>query len=155
MSTWTHVAGTIVSDFPILIEIEEYVNEVKNIVDMNQPVGSEGGMNITINNVGTIINFNGSLRDFTEDDIEHKLIPWFNSILDFYGHEVRNAIMTATASNCHTHIVERRMYCDRDMCEEMDMKNNIMWFPDPGIVIHTNRTVITKKESNNDGEAGK
>ena len=31
MSTWTHVAGTIVSDFPILIEIEEYVNEVKNI----------------------------------------------------------------------------------------------------------------------------
>lgn len=30
-----------------------------------------------------------------------------------------------------------------------------MWFPDPGIVIHTNRTVITKKEDNNDGEADK
>lgn len=54
--------------------------------------------------------------------------------------------------NC-PHFYDDPEYCD--ICEEMDMKNNIMWFPDPGIVIHTNRTVITKKENNNDEEADK
>ena len=106
MSTWTEVTGIIVCDwcswsYPDKDKVKEDIiarkNKINNILKKNLPSGSEGPIKTQyLGNNYNIIVITGSLRDFDSTDIQEKIAPWWDNIineLDF----IRQAVMSCTS----------------------------------------------------------
>ena len=149
MSTWTEVTGIIRCDWVSFnsmdSEPEEYTkdfterrNLIQKLFDKNSaPKGSEDTYirgTIVKGDINTITIL-ASLRDFDDDNIKQKVIPWWNNIIDNLSH-IRQAVMTCTTSR-ETYIFEKRITSDFDLYPE----DCPLWSPDPGIVVCTDRQV--------------
>jgi len=145
MSTWTEVTGIIVCDwcswsYPDKDKVKEDIiarkNKINNILKKNLPSGSEGPIKTQyLGNNYNIIVITGSLRDFNSTDIQEKIAPWWDNIvneLDF----IRQAVMSCTSCR-KTYIFEKRIAHDADLGDKLLE----LYGPDPGIFIHTNRKI--------------
>ena len=155
MSTWTEVTGIIRCDWipfstTISGRFEEWDERCKLLqklfAEETSPHGYEGqyiraiinDKTLEIDDLNTIVLL-GSLRDFTEDEINSQIKPWWENIMKSLPF-VRQAILTCTSSR-KTHIFEKRISSDFDLYEP----DCPLWSPDPGILVHTTRDV-SKKE---------
>jgi len=152
MSTWTEVTGIIRCDwFPMSPKLGDRMIEWKERIDLmrevfaeeKSPSGTEDSYiraiinekTLEISDLNTIVLL-GSLRDFGEEEIVAQVVPYWNRVMKELPY-IRQGVMTCT-SNGKTHIFEKRISADCDLFK-LDSK---FWTPDPGIVVHTNRTVL-------------
>ncbi|HDZ27360.1 hypothetical protein LCGC14_1184060 [marine sediment metagenome] len=91
MSEWTQMAGVISFDSrgseTSLEQLEFDIN------DEARPYGSEGPMHFSIGCTGrwdTLV-FTGNLRDFSEEEIEKYLIPYFGHIIQILKYSQNHA----------------------------------------------------------------
>lgn len=143
MSTWTEVTGIIVCDwcswsYPDKDKVKEDIKERKHKLHQlflqNRINGSEGPIHIDMKDYNKII-ITGSLRDFDSTDIQEKIAPWWNYIMENIGY-VRQAVMSCTSCR-KTYIFEKRIAHDADLGDKLLE----LYGPDPGIFIHTNRKI--------------
>lgn len=143
MSTWTEVTGIIECDwvsfsYPNKEQVKRDIlnrrTKVFNILRKNQPEGSEGPISINIKNYNCII-ITGSLRDFNSIDIQEKIKPWWDNVINNLEF-VRQAVMSCTCCR-KTYIFEKRMSHDADLGGSLLE----LYGPDPGIFVCSNRKV--------------
>lgn len=143
MSTWTEVTGIIECDwvsfsYPNKEQVKRDIlnrrTKVFNILRKNQPEGSQGPININIKNYNCII-ITGSLRDFNSIDIQEKIKPWWDNVINNLEF-VRQAVMSCTCFR-KTYIFEKRMSHDADLGGSLLE----LYGPDPGIFVCSNRKV--------------
>lgn len=152
MSTWTEVTGIIRCDwFPMSPKLGDRMTEWKERIDLmkevfaeeKSPSGTEDSYiraiinekTLEISDLNTIVLL-GSLRDFGEEEIAAQVVPYWNRVMKELPY-IRQGVMTCT-NNGKTHIFEKRISADCDLFKP-DSK---FWTPDPGIIVHTNRTVL-------------
>ena len=143
MSTWTEVTGIIECDwvsfsYPNKEQVKRDIlnrrTKVFNILRKNQPEGSQGPININIKNYNCII-ITGSLRDFNSIDIQEKIKPWWDNVINNLKF-VRQAVMSCTCCR-KTYIFEKRISHDADLGGSLLE----LYGPDPGIFVCSNRKV--------------
>ena len=143
MRTWTEVTGIIECDwvsfsYPNKEQVKRDIlnrrTKVFNILRKNQPEGSQGPININIKNYNCII-ITGSLRDFNSIDIQEKIKPWWDNVINNLEF-VRQAVMSCTCCR-KTYIFEKRMSHDVDLGGSLLE----LYGPDPGIFVCSNRKV--------------
>ena len=146
MSTWTEVTGIIVCDwcsfsYPNKDKVKKDIivrkHKVDKILNTNLPEGTEHPLNINYlngNNYNVII-ITGSLRDFNSIDIQEKITPWWDNIINKLDY-IRQAVMSCTCCR-KTYLFEKRISHDADL----GGKSLELYGPDPGIFVHTKRKV--------------
>lgn len=143
MSTWTEVTGIIECDwvsfsYPNKEQVKRDIlnrrTKVFNILRKNQPEGSQGPISINIKNYNCII-ITGSLRDFNSIDIQEKIKPWWDNVINNLKF-VRQAVMSCTCCR-KTYIFEKRISHDADLGGSLLE----LYGPDPGIFVCSNRKV--------------
>lgn len=143
MSTWTEVTGIIECDwisfsYPNKEQVKRDIlnrrTKVFNILRKNQPEGSQGPININMKNYNCII-ITGSLRDFNSIDIQEKIKPWWDNVINNLEF-VRQAVMSCTCCR-KTYIFEKRISHDADLGGSLLE----LYGPDPGIFVCSNRKV--------------
>lgn len=143
MSTWTEVTGIIECDwvsfsYPDKAQVKRDIlnrrNKVFKILSKNLPEGSQGPINIDMKNYNRII-ITGSLRDFNSIDIQEKIKPWWDNIINELKF-IRQAVMSCTCCR-KTYIFEKRISHDADLGGSALE----LYGPDPGIFIYSNRKV--------------
>jgi len=143
MNTWTEVTGIIECDwisfsYPDKSKVKKDIlnrrTKVFNILRKNLPEGSQGPININIKNYNCII-ITGSLRDFNSIDIQEKIKPWWDNVINNLEF-VRQAVMSCTCCR-KTYIFEKRMSHDADLGGSLLE----LYGPDPGIFVCSNRKV--------------
>lgn len=146
MSTWTEVTGIIICDwhsfsYPNKDQVKKDIlvrrYHISKVLNKNLPTGAEYPININIKNYNQII-ITGSLREFNSIDIQEKIIPWWDNIIDKLGF-IRQAVMSCTCCR-KTYIFEKRISHDADLGGSL-LK---LYGSDPGIFIHTNRKINIK-----------
>lgn len=155
MSTWTEVTGIIRCDwYPMSSNttkvFEEWHNRIELLKEVfaeeKSPHGTEDSYikgiiaekTLQISDLNTIVLL-GSLRDFGEEEIVTQVVPYWERIINELP-GIRQAVMTCTC-NGKTHIFEKRISADCDLVKP----DSPSWYPDPGIVVHTERTVQKAK----------
>lgn len=143
MSTWTEVTGIIECDwvsfsYPNKEQVKRDIlnrrTKVFNILRKNQPEGSQGPISINMKNYNCII-ITGSLRDFNSIDIQEKIKPWWDNVINNLEF-VRQAVMSCTCCR-KTYIFEKRISHDADLGGSLLE----LYGPDPGIFVCSNRKV--------------
>lgn len=143
MSTWTEVTGIIECDwhsfsYPNKEQVKRDIlnrrTKVFNILRKNQPGGSQGPISINMKNYNCII-ITGSLRDFNSIDIQEKIKPWWDNVINNLEF-VRQAVMSCTCCR-KTYIFEKRISHDADLGGSLLE----LYGPDPGIFVCSNRKV--------------
>ena len=143
MSTWTEVTGIIECDwvsfsYPDKEQVKRDIlnrrTKVFNILRKNLPEGSQGPINFNIKNYNCII-ITGSLRDFNSIDIQEKIKPWWDNVINNLQF-VRQAVMSCTCCR-KTYIFEKRISYDADLGGSLFE----LYGPDPGIFVYSNRKV--------------
>ena len=155
MSIWTEVTGIIRCDwisFSYPDKEKVHTDKLERLTlltqlfdENNAPQGTEDSAiraHYRSDDINTIVLL-GSLRDFEEDDIKTKIVPWWNNIIDNLPF-IRQAVMSCTSSE-KTFIFEKRISSDNDLYpDECPLKR-----PDPGIIVCTERE-ISKLETENE-----
>ena len=143
MSTWTEVTGIIECDWvsfsysdkeQVKRDILNRRTKVFNILRKNLPEGSQGPINLNIKNYNCII-ITGSLRDFNSIDIQEKIKPWWDNVINNLQF-IRQAVMSCTCCR-KTYIFEKRISHDADLGGSLLE----LYGPDPGIFICSNRKI--------------
>lgn len=143
MSTWTEVTGIIECDwvsfsYPNKEQVKRDIlnrrTKVFNILRKKLPEGSQGPININIKNYNCII-ITGSLRDFNSIDIQEKIKPWWDNVINNLEF-VRQAVMSCTCCR-KTYVFEKRISHDADLGGSLLE----LYGPDPGIFVCSNRKV--------------